>query len=521
MFVIPIALNEIHIQHNSIKRIPPGIFPVMNSLLHLYLDYNNLTHLERGSFKGLLTLRTLSLGYNNISVVPWEALEDMSSLQYLYLHGNNLTKLGRKAFGNLPVVFELRLDHNHINNVTVNTFEGMLQLIKLNMSFNNISYIPPSTFQGLVSLRNLDISHNKISSLENKTNGILEDCLSLNIFNVSHNQMSFISERSFPKSPYIPYRITHIDLSNNFIPIITKTFDDGMRQVEILKLQNNILNEIRPGVLSNLTNIRHLDLSGNELQKLPKGSFGILEDMEELILRDNRLASFEVDEILSMTKLQLLDLRKNRFTSFYEELIPIMKENFTILFSGNLLSCDCHLRPLRLWMSNQPNTSQWDGVTCHEPTYLMDRSLPSLTLDDLTCKNRVFEKEGIPIKPDLQIRGSEILKDHGLRVVWYVVTREDVAGFKAVLRNMTGIQVVEEIVPYDKREYVFRDLEPDEEYQLCFRAMDSLGTEREAFETQCTIVGPVGGARRLSSSLLGMILPLLICVVVPLMRFYL
>lgn len=36
-----------------------------------------------------------------------------------------------------------------------------------------------ATFAGLVSLRTLDLSHNKIEKLDNKTNSLLEDCLSL------------------------------------------------------------------------------------------------------------------------------------------------------------------------------------------------------------------------------------------------------------------------------------------------------------------------------------------------------
>uniref|UniRef100_A0A2L2YLK1 Insulin-like growth factor-binding protein complex acid labile subunit n=1 Tax=Parasteatoda tepidariorum TaxID=114398 RepID=A0A2L2YLK1_PARTP len=519
MFVVPIALNEVHIENNTITRIPPGIFPAMNSLLHLYLDYNNITRLERGSFRGLLTLRTLSLGYNNISEIPWESLEDMSSLQYLYLHGNHIKRLNRKAFGNLPVVFEVRLDFNNLQNVSSYAFEGMLQLISLNMSYNNISSIPPSAFTKLVSLQKLDISHNRVSSLENKTNGILEDLLSLEVFNASYNHLSFISDRSFPKSPWIPYKIKHIDLSHNFIPVITKTFDDGMTKVEVLKLQNNILNEIRPEVLSNLTYLRHLDLSGNELPKLPKGTFGLnLRDLEELDLSNNRLGSIDVEEVLSMKKLRLLDLRENRFATFYEELIPLMKENFTLLFKGNPLICNCHIRPLRVWISNQPDISAWNPVACHQPTWLEGRGIPTLDLEELNCKG-MTQKAELPVKPDIKIRGSEVLKDHGLRVVWYVATREDVAGFKATLRNKTGILVTQQEMSYNDREYVFRDLEAEEKYELCLTAVDSLGSERQAFKSQCTEVGPVGLALRHNIENYCLILPICIAMSLFLKRY--
>ncbi|GFT60370.1 hypothetical protein TNCV_4971391 [Trichonephila clavipes] len=186
-----------------------------------------------------------------------------------------------------------------------------------------------------------------------------------------------------------------------------------------------------------------------------------------------------------------------------------------------MLQCDCHLRPLRSWMSNQPNTSLWNDVTCHLPSHLTGQSLTAMSIDDFLCQDKIYAAEEVIIKPDIKIRGSEVLKDHGLRVVWYVATREDVAGFKAELRNLTGILVTEEVVPYNKREYIFRDLEPDEVYQLCFKAVDSLGAEREAFESQCTTVGPVGGAMRVKNSLFGAFLPILITIVIVFWKFYL
>jgi Leucine-rich repeat (LRR) protein len=55
----------------------------------------------------------------------------------------------------------------------------MLQLLNLNLSKNALKYVPNEAFYGLVSLRKLDFSFNSIEKLDNKTNGLLDDCLSL------------------------------------------------------------------------------------------------------------------------------------------------------------------------------------------------------------------------------------------------------------------------------------------------------------------------------------------------------
>jgi Leucine-rich repeat (LRR) protein len=58
-------------------------------------------------------------------------------------------------------------------------FDGLLQLLTLNLSQNAIETIPTDAFFGLVSLRKMDLSGNSIEKLDNKTNSIFEDCLSL------------------------------------------------------------------------------------------------------------------------------------------------------------------------------------------------------------------------------------------------------------------------------------------------------------------------------------------------------
>lgn len=174
------------------------------------------------------------------------------------------------------------------------------------------------------------------------------------------------------------------------------------------------------------------------------------------------------------------------------------------------MRCDCLVRPLWTWLSNQPDTTSWRKVICHQPPHLAGRSITSLDIDELTCKGRTFAAT-VFIKPDIKIRGSEVTKDRGLRVVWYVATREDVAGFKATLRNTNGSLVSEQVVPYNKREYVFRDLGPTEKYQLCFVAVDSLGSDRQSYKSQCDYVGPVGSGSSLNEWQISKLFTLFLC----------
>lgn len=153
-------------------------------------------------------------------------------------------------------------------------FDGLLQLLKLDISANEIRQIPIDAFTGLVSLRRLDLSFNHLKKLDNKTRGVLDDCLSLESVNIhrsqhridyisppishyfssfflcrqinlSHNKFSFVTSKTFPSSPWVPYRLREIDLSYNEMPVLTYDLAFGTAKVKTLNISHNVINEIR------------------------------------------------------------------------------------------------------------------------------------------------------------------------------------------------------------------------------------------------------------------------------------
>ena len=56
-----------------------------------------------------------------------------------------------------------------------------------------------TSFLGLKALSHLDLSHNHIKRLQNRTHGLLEDCLSIRSVNLSYNNIAFITKKMFPE----------------------------------------------------------------------------------------------------------------------------------------------------------------------------------------------------------------------------------------------------------------------------------------------------------------------------------
>nr|XP_029727427.1 LOW QUALITY PROTEIN: toll-like receptor 6 [Aedes albopictus] len=452
IFQIPISLNQLNLAHNEISEIPDKTWPTMNSLLSLDLSYNKLqNNLQRGSFFGLLTLQHLNLEANEISEIPRDSLADLGTMQYLYLRDNNITSLTKAAFGKLPILFELQLMNNGLNQVSERAFDGLLQLLNLNMSNNLLRSIPNDAFHGLVSLRKLDVSYNLLSTLDNKTNGLLDDCLSLEEIDLSHNRFSFITKKTFPSNPYIPYRLRKVNLSYNTMSIVTHDLKLGTKTVTDLNLSHNNIKDVRPGVFGNLTSLRSLDISYNELVKMESAVFNMPENFSELIAHNNRIWNVSYDSLLKLKHLTMLDLRGNEIRTFETELVDKMKTSaLKVLFEGNPLHCDCYTRPLFNYLRNLPSVPEaYQNIRCADPATVSGTSLFNIRDELLVCVPAASQ-EIYQLLPDLRFR--EVAYFRGQLIVhWYVTTTKDIGDFYVYIRDRQNNIIFERVVAYSGR----------------------------------------------------------------------
>ncbi|XP_043466037.1 toll-like receptor 3 [Leptopilina heterotoma] len=495
IFQLPISLGHLDFSENSLEEIPSSdTWPIMNALLSLDLSKNRLTDkLGFGCFDNLLTLRTLNLAENNITKPPWEALSSLTSLQYLYLQDNNLTELSKAAFGRLPIVFELNLSNNQIKKINQRAFEGLLQLLTLNLSNNNLTHIANGAFQSLVSLRTLDLSFNNLEKLDNKTHGLLDDCLSLERVNLKHNKISFITRKMFPSNPWIPYKLKEIDLSYNTMPVLTFDITIGGKKLVYLNLSHNNINEIRRYVIGNLTSLETLDLSFNDINDISEPEiFKPPLNLTNLILNNNQFDHLPFEKIVAMPNLKLLDIEKNQFSSFNRNLMTIIKNDTQVRYIGNPLYCDCHVRPLKRWLNTFTEIPQeWEEMICSGPGFIENHFLSEITEDLMTCGEKdISEDSKLDITPDIEYRELEYNdEDDSWKATWYVTSREDIGDFYIVLREIGKKPLIEQDVVYSERSYKVHTLPKSmSKYELCILARDSIGNVKHFRDSQCQLL---------------------------------
>jgi len=357
--IVSVALNEMHLDDNKIDSVSCSSFPMLNSLLSLHLRNNSIANLDSDSFCNLLTLRNLDLSLNNISHVEQvsTALQKLSSLQSLDLSFNSIPSVESNCFGNLPTLFILNLAGNSISQVSPFAFNGLLQLLSLNLSSNLMSSIEHDSLKGLVSLQTLDLSFNSLSRIENRTNSVFEDLLSLESLFLAGNRLSFLTPKSMPSSPWIPYKIRLLDLSHNHIESVSTAY--GFAQIQELFLHHNHIRTLVPGVFGNMSSLRSLDLSHNRITQIPLHAFSgnvsskdhFIPSLELINLSHNRIDSIEAGELTRLsvktnTSLSSLDLSHNKLSTFWPEVDVsiLVGRGVSVSLKKNPLSCSCGSR---------------------------------------------------------------------------------------------------------------------------------------------------------------------------------
>ncbi|XP_073844733.1 insulin like growth factor binding protein acid labile subunit convoluted [Musca autumnalis] len=508
LFQISISLNELHMSHNRITKIPAGTWPVMNSLLYLDMSYNLLgDNLEESSFRGLLVLQKLHLEGNGITRPPVECLASMSTLQYLYLQHNNITVLEKSAFGKLPVLFELNLHNNGLTELTKRSFDGLLQLLNLNMSSNALKTIPNEVFFGLPSLRKLDLSHNKISKLDNKTHGVLDDLLSLEELNLSHNRISFVTKKTFPENPYIPYNLKYLDLSYNQMPVLTYDITFGTKKLLRLNLSHNSINELRRGVLGNFTRLQYLDLSNNEISNLQSEPhlFDLPKNLTEIYLQNNQIYRLPFAQFLRKEEqFKIIDLRNNSLTEFPLSLVWNLRNGTDVRYQGNPLHCTCAARPLKHYTLQLAKiTEDLGNVTCATPSLNRNKYLSEVEDETLQCPEP-DERElynGLEYDKLSDVRFRDIVVHNGnISVIWFVVTSRDVADFIVFIRDRDNNILYREDFLYNIRKAdipvsLFSD-NFDLYREICIISRDSNGETGNWYHAQCNEMPPLKEERR-------------------------
>ena len=160
-----VSLKILHLDRNCIRDLHVAAFHGLDNLKYLNLDHNGLILIQAGLFSALNTLHSLVIAHNEIYHLDMNAFANLTHLQVLQLNNNALSELHPNLFSDLLNLRELRLEVNNITFLHVETFQSLSKLMMLTLFDNQISSIEPGTFLPMTSLNILNMDGNQISNL--------------------------------------------------------------------------------------------------------------------------------------------------------------------------------------------------------------------------------------------------------------------------------------------------------------------------------------------------------------------
>ncbi|KAG8431296.1 hypothetical protein GDO86_019112 [Hymenochirus boettgeri] len=290
------SLENLNLHSNKISFIERHTFEKMVNLQRISLANNSLGGFLDHGVKGIGMLpkvRTLDLSHNGLyNEMTNYFLEEAPLLQYLSLSENSITTVSSGMFAGSPYLVEVDLHNNIIMDIEEGSFDHLKHLSKINLSMNSITCVSDFNLQ---QLNVLNLSKNSIKYFHATDS---DGKYQLEYIDLSHNKLS-----SFPHLPRVNSLI-HIDLSNNYIDLNTRSPDDKTGWVNYSS-QHNFFSTVP------LPKLTHLDLSYNSIKSAPEMFFMTMPSLLLLNLSKNCIDEFSWGDPNVLKSLTVLDLSEN------------------------------------------------------------------------------------------------------------------------------------------------------------------------------------------------------------------
>ncbi|VDI51134.1 toll-like receptor 13 [Mytilus galloprovincialis] len=305
------------------------------NLIELQVNSNRIQKMEKGALLQLpSTLRTISMSDNEFSYGDY-----LSDVIFLPVEHANISELFKS---HIPSKYEERCEHRNESNFQEEEIKNHISSIRPN-------FVPlPLRLKSIV-YRNCLIRY-EIPAMKMSEN-------SIEYFD-GHQNMFF--SLIGPLCPLDHMR--YLDLSGNMCSNVSKVFFKCIGNLQILRLQNNLLGFVLPDdvngeVLQYVPDLREINLSENRIPTLPYYFFKSQVSVRRLYL-DGNLLDYLIFKIDHMKNLNFLGLSNNRFSYLdkpaRDQLETVFKnnKNLSIDISGNPLKCTCDTKDFIQWMGN-------------------------------------------------------------------------------------------------------------------------------------------------------------------------
>lgn len=251
-------VRNLKLGRNSIRKILLDDWNNYGSISSIVLDHNLITQVQEDSFAHLQLLTSLSFLGNRLKDVP---VNLPSNLRHLNLEGNEVTRLEKNSFRGLWILEHLQMGKNLIKVIDPNTFCDLLNLRSLHLEENQIEHFG-SIFHNLSRLELLDLSGNPLKSLSSDSLYGLKALKQLGLNDLNSIQKSEIGENAFS---YIS-SLSSLEMSNSCnlaLEVLSLKHMKHLRSLKSIDLSGNNLTTLLPEFTTLCPDLQSVNMLNN------------------------------------------------------------------------------------------------------------------------------------------------------------------------------------------------------------------------------------------------------------------
>lgn len=292
-----------------------------------------LTTPSNSLFNKMEVLKELDMRSCKIHYLRDGAFDNLKKLEKLFLSNNYIDEIGTTVFMNAKSLMHLDLSHNTVDESTAASRGGALT-----KTFEGIKFDNNFQFSQLKNLFFLDLSHSKVSILS--TPSFTGMPSSLRMLSLCYTTISHIPEGMFTNS-----NLQVLDLSGN--PSLAYYSQGGSlsnlsQSLQVLSMEDSMVKSL--GLICKLKNLKILQLEGNNINQISKNTFDGLDQLEMLDLSSNHLSNWYSEVFESNPNLKLLKLYNNNINLITSAMYEDFAKLKYLALGRNDFICNCKMR---------------------------------------------------------------------------------------------------------------------------------------------------------------------------------
>lgn len=204
------------------------------------------------------------------------------------------------------------------------------------------------------------------------------------VLDLSGNNLQILPNETFYKAGLANLQKAY--LRNCRIGQIDESAFRGLTNLIELDLSNNMLTSVPSYVFRDVPYLRDLSVAGNPIQKIEAHAFSGCPSVVKVDASHCGLQSVAGLAFSGVVRLETLRINDNRLTELSATVLESLNKLRSVELHDNPWVCDCHLRPMKLWLAGNNVPYSQPALCSGGPDRLSGKPLTDLDVEDFDCR---------------------------------------------------------------------------------------------------------------------------------------